>query len=76
MSCDKSSRTMTKETLHKLQKKENQAKELSNLTSSQLEAIIGVSLNDWICHSMKLPVMHIVKLTNLIYIIIYNYSLL
>ncbi|XP_077258296.1 nuclear receptor binding SET domain protein isoform X1 [Temnothorax americanus] len=42
MSCDK--RTMTKETFHKSQKKENQAKELSNLTSSQLEAIIGVSL--------------------------------
>ncbi|KAG5332861.1 NSD2 methyltransferase, partial [Acromyrmex heyeri] len=41
-SCDKSSRT--KETVHKSQKKVNQAKELSNLTSSQLEAIIGVSL--------------------------------
>jgi len=35
---------MTKKTLYKSQKKENQAKELSNLTSSQLEAIIGVSL--------------------------------
>lgn len=42
-SCDKSSRI--KETVHKSQKKINQAKELSNLTSSQLEAIIGVSLS-------------------------------
>ncbi|XP_072742507.1 histone-lysine N-methyltransferase NSD2 isoform X2 [Anoplolepis gracilipes] len=44
MSSDKSSRTMKKKTFYKLQQEENQAKELSNLTSSQLEAIIGGSL--------------------------------
>lgn len=47
-SYDKNSMTTKKKTFHrlslKLQKKENQAEELNNLTSSQLEAIIGGSL--------------------------------
>ncbi|XP_029154906.1 histone-lysine N-methyltransferase NSD2 [Nylanderia fulva] len=44
MSCDKSSRIMKKNTFDKLQREESQVKELNNLTSSQLEAIIGASL--------------------------------
>lgn len=44
MSYDK--RTMKKKTSYKSQREENQAKELSNLTSSQLEAIIGGSLRE------------------------------
>ncbi|XP_011260373.1 histone-lysine N-methyltransferase NSD2 [Camponotus floridanus] len=43
MSYDKNSRIM-KKTFYKSQREKNQAKELSNLTSSQLEAIIGGSL--------------------------------
>jgi len=47
MSCDNSSRTsMKKNSLHKSQKEGNKTKDLSNLTSSQLEAIIGGSLNE------------------------------
>jgi len=47
MSCDKSSRaSVRKSTLHRSQREGNKTKDLSNLTSSQLEAIIGASLNE------------------------------
>lgn len=47
MSCDKSSRTSVKKnTFYKSQREGNKIKDLSNLTSSQLEAIIGGSLNE------------------------------
>lgn len=49
ISFDENSRTLKTKASHrislKLQREENQAKELDNLTSSQLEAIIGGSLS-------------------------------
>lgn len=45
ISCDdETSKISKKKTLHKSQREETQAKELNNLTSSQLQAIIGGSL--------------------------------
>jgi hypothetical protein len=41
---DESSKTLKKKTLYKSQREETQTKELNNLTSSQLQAIIGGSL--------------------------------
>ncbi|EZA60650.1 putative histone-lysine N-methyltransferase NSD2 [Ooceraea biroi] len=43
-SSDENSKTLKKKTLHKSQREETQVKELNNLTSSQLKAIIGGSL--------------------------------